>query len=478
MTILNLLFFALIISLVHNFYNQYNTIFLKSFTFLFLFELIVIKIFNRLKSNQINTDSTNIQFKFNTLTNIDPSINSSNPYITNDKNTKHIVSAYDAMAKRNEYLFRIKYFDNFLVKLLNDKRDIVTAWTFINLITVSLPLIFLNLYFSSVLPSICAPLTFFFNTFTFTDRFILGLHYSSHRPIWKDKASFMNYIPTVFIAPFFGLPSGNYWTHHILMHHRHNNEVGRDLSSTEPYQRDNFFHFINYWLRFLIGIWFELPLFALKYGKSFSKSWNGLFNCGIFLATRILFSSFIHLYLTYLSIVYIPWAGTWLIAMPIIISSFLLMFGNWSQHMFIDPERPWNNFVLSYTCMNSPSQQRSFNDGYHINHHIAPLCHWADLPADFERCVRRFEEEESFCFSGIDNFCIGINVFIGRLDKLTEHMINPCTGKPWKVDTNGNIDRTACIIELKRRLKPVSNLIYRPFPNHRGMKFEDQNYKR
>lgn len=478
MKTLNLLFLAFFISLMHNFYNQYNTIFLKSFTFLFLFELIIIKIFNKLKSNQINTDFTNRQFKFNTLTNIDPSINLSNPYITNDKNTKHNVSAYDAMAKRNEYLFRIKYFDNFLVKFLNDKRDIVTAWTFINLITISLPLIFFNLYFSSVLPSICAPLTFLFNTLTFTDRFILGLHYSSHRPIWKDKASFMNYIPTVFIAPFFGLPSGNYWTHHILMHHRHNNEVGRDLSSTEPYQRDNFFHFIHYWLRFLIGIWFELPLFALKYGKSFSKSWNGLFNCGIFLATRILFSSLIHLYLTYLSVVYIPWAGTWLIAMPLIISSFLLMFGNWSQHMFIDPERPWNNFALSYTCMNSPSQQRSYNDGYHINHHIAPLCHWADLPADFERCAKRFEEEDAFCFSGIDNFSIGINVFIGRLDKLTEHMINPCTGRPWKVDTNGNIDRTACIVELKRRLKPVSNFIQRPIPNHRGMKLDDQNYQR
>ena len=58
----------------------------------------------------------------------------------------------------------------------------------------------------------------------------------------------------------------------------------------------------------------------------------------------------------------------------------------------------------------APFNMLTFNDGYHINHHIAPNCHWADLPADFERCAKRFEEEGAFCFSGIDNFGIGLNV--------------------------------------------------------------------
>jgi fatty acid desaturase len=354
-------------------------------------------------------DSPNpIKFQFNSLTNIDPSISPRKPYVAHDKRTRHIVSAYDAMAIRNEYLFRFKRLDSFLLQFLNDQRDIVTAWTFINLITITLPLIFINLAFD--LPLVCAPVTFIFNALAFTDRFILGLHYSSHKPIWKGGASFMNSVPSLLIAPFFGLPSGGYWTHHILMHHKENNEAGGDLSSTEPYQRDNFTHFLCYWLRFLFGIWFELPLFALRHGPPFRKSWSGLLNCGAFLSFRVLFSSLAHLYLTFLAVVQIPWAGSWLVALPLVLSSFLLMFGNWSQHMFVDPERPWNNFALSYTCMNSPSQQRSFNDGYHINHHIAPHCHWADLPADFERCAQRFEEEGALCFSGIDNFSIGLNV--------------------------------------------------------------------
>jgi hypothetical protein len=57
-------------------------------------------------------------------------------------------------------------------------------------------------------------------------------------------------------------------------------------------------------------------------------------------------------------------------------------------------------------------------------------------------------------------------------------MVNPCTGRPWKTDTNGSLDKTVCIAEMKRRLKPVPNSIHRPNPNHRGMKSNDQNYHR
>jgi len=51
---LNLLFFALLISYMHNFYSEFNEIFLQSFFFLFLFEFIIVKLFNRFKRNQIN----------------------------------------------------------------------------------------------------------------------------------------------------------------------------------------------------------------------------------------------------------------------------------------------------------------------------------------------------------------------------------------------------------------------------------------
>jgi hypothetical protein len=54
---LNLLFFALLISYIHNFYSEFNIIFLQSFLFLFFSELIIVKIFNRFRRNQPNQTS-------------------------------------------------------------------------------------------------------------------------------------------------------------------------------------------------------------------------------------------------------------------------------------------------------------------------------------------------------------------------------------------------------------------------------------
>ncbi len=52
------------------------------------------------------------------------------------------------------------------------------------------------------------------------------------------------------------------------MHHVENNLDKWDLSSTEPYQRDNLLHFFYYYLRFLFAIWFELPYYALKRNRT------------------------------------------------------------------------------------------------------------------------------------------------------------------------------------------------------------------
>jgi len=54
---LNLLFFAFLISFMHNFYSEFNTIFLQSFIFLFFSELISIKLFNNIGRNKTNQTS-------------------------------------------------------------------------------------------------------------------------------------------------------------------------------------------------------------------------------------------------------------------------------------------------------------------------------------------------------------------------------------------------------------------------------------
>lgn len=46
-----------------------------------------------------------------------------------------------------------------------------------------------------------------------------------------------------FLAPLFGLPSGAYRLHHVVMHHIEDNAAGWDLSATEGFQRDSLAHF-------------------------------------------------------------------------------------------------------------------------------------------------------------------------------------------------------------------------------------------
>ena len=82
-----------------------------------------------------------------------------------------------------------------------------------------------------------------------------------------SDSKLLNIIPSYLLSPFFGIPAGMYFLHHCVMHHVENNIFPWDVSSTEPYQRDNFLHFLHYWLRFLIAIWVELPYYAWVRGR-------------------------------------------------------------------------------------------------------------------------------------------------------------------------------------------------------------------
>jgi len=88
---------------------------------------------------------------------------------------------------------------------------------------------------------------FLMNFIFFNTRYCLLLHVASHRALFKPEYSVCNYWITHVLCNFFGLPPGVYYLHHCVMHHVENNVFPWDVSSTEPYQRDNFLHFLFYW---------------------------------------------------------------------------------------------------------------------------------------------------------------------------------------------------------------------------------------
>lgn len=101
-------------------------------------------------------------------------------------------------------------------------------------------------------------------------------------------------------------------------------------------------------------------------------------------------------------------AATWTLVVPFFFSSFALMLGNWSQHAFVNPDRPRSAAGMTYSCLNHPDNQRTFNDGYHIQHHADSRLHWTLLPQRFMETLPQLAAEDALVFHGIHFFDVGI----------------------------------------------------------------------
>mmetsp|Transcript_7400 Transcript_7400/g.18193 ORF Transcript_7400/g.18193 Transcript_7400/m.18193 type:complete len:179 (+) Transcript_7400:674-1210(+) len=74
-------------------------------------------------------------------------------------------------------------------------------------------------------------------------------HFVSHRPLFEHKA--LNVLSNLYLDPLMGIPPLVFLLHHPVMHHVAINGA-KDISSTEPYQRDNWWSFAAYW--FLVPV--------------------------------------------------------------------------------------------------------------------------------------------------------------------------------------------------------------------------------
>mmetsp|Transcript_30447 Transcript_30447/g.57388 ORF Transcript_30447/g.57388 Transcript_30447/m.57388 type:complete len:344 (+) Transcript_30447:92-1123(+) len=313
----------------------------------------------------------------------------------------------DIDAVRNEYYFKPPApVDNFLQALITDKRDAPVMYMLFNACAIMMPSAALLYLRPSHLWGLVYVITMYL---LFLQRFILALHYSEHRGLFaKSKAgAYLNHVAPYVLCPLFGIPAGMYRLHHVVMHHIENNVCPWDLSSTEPYQRDNILHFIYYWARFSFGAWVELPYYAFKRGR-------------YELMTHCLASSITYLSTVYTLFKFNPVATTWVFIVPFCLTSLILMFGNWSQHMFVDPNNPRSSFGLAYNVVDTPDNQKSFNDGFHIVHHANPRCHWTDMPHKFLETLDQHIKEDSLTFLGIGFLEVGMLVMTKQLPTLAD----------------------------------------------------------
>jgi fatty acid desaturase len=278
----------------------------------------------------------------------------------------------------------------------------------------------------------------------FLGPFVLMLHNTSHRRLFRHRWGWMNlYIPWV-LGPFFGESPETYFAHHVGMHHAENN-LDADLSSTMRYQRDSALHFARYFLRFFfLGLCEIVVYFARKRRRS--------------LLIRFLVGELLFLSGLAALFVFVDWRPTLVVfVVPFVVARFAMMAGNWGQHAFVDEKCPENNYRNSITCINSSYNRRCFNDGYHIGHHIKATRHWTEMPEDFQRNLPKYAAEGALIFSGVDFFQVWFALMLRRYDWLGRWAVRLGENPPSREDLVRTMRMRTCRIEspIDRAPSPV-----------------------
>jgi len=315
---------------------------------------------------------------------------------------------------RNEYLFRTPLLADVLEPMLKDERDKPMLYLLLNIAQISFTSAFFVYYvniqgWSAWARHLCGVAHVVTLLVLFLERFMLMMHFSSHRTIFRNEA--LNSAIVWIYAPFFGVPNGVYKLHHVIMHHIENNHE-LDSTSTEPFQRDSWAHFLQYWARFVFGVWIELPLYCLQ-----TKRWEWaqrlLAGLGSYVITSVLLAKYVNFTATF-----------YVFNLTYIIAMSALAFGNWSQHIFINPEDSTSNFGLTYNCLDNGANKRTFNDGYHAIHHINARLHWSEIPEYFLNNKDKHLQGGALTFRGLDFFEVGMFTMTKQLRKVAEHYVH------------------------------------------------------
>ncbi len=298
--------------------------------------------------------------------------------------------------------------ERFFLKLINDERDLPFIWLSLQMTLVILPLAAL-LFVPGVFRWWMAPIYWAVVFLVFIDRYMLMLHNTSHRKLFKRKYKLFNqWVPFV-IGPFCGQSPWTYEVHHITMHHAEGN-LPDDLSSTMAYQRDSVFGWLRYFLRFFFFILPEMAAYQLR-KKRYPVLRKMIVGELGFLALCV-----------GLSFVNLP-ATLTVFIIPFVAIRVLMMAGNWGQHAFVDPDEPDNDYKSSITCINGRYNRRCFNDGYHISHHLVANRHWTDHPEELEANLEKYRENDAIIFEGIDFFLVWLLLMLKRYDTLADHFV-------------------------------------------------------
>jgi len=325
--------------------------------------------------------------------------------------------------------------ERFFLKYINDERDLPFVRLSLTLLAIFPPLavwMFIDFHLW------VAAIYLFLNWAIFLGPFILMLHNTSHRSLFKHKyKKWNNFIPW-FIGPFFGESPETYFAHHVAMHHPENN-LEDDLSTTMPYRRDSVRGFLLYFFEFFLTTVGQLGNYLWRRNRRPIMWWMIVGELSYF-AMCIAMS-------------FINWkAALVVLIVPLFFTRFMMMAGNWAQHAFVDAATPNNCYRNSITCINTVYNRKSWNDGYHISHHVRPNRHWTQHPEEFLNNLDTYIREEAIVFEKVDFTTVWLFLMLKRYDLLAKRYV--------QLDPENPKTREEIIALLKQRTRKIVNREY------------------
>ena len=225
-------------------------------------------------------------------------------------------------------------------------------------------------------------------------------HHHVHGPgILSTSCSWIDVLFPYILGPLMGQTWNSFYYHH--KHHHIEDNGPDDLSSTIRYQRDSALDLSIYLARFVVLIWFELPLYYISKGRTALGLkyffWEGASYSLVVLMTRY------------------HWrAGLMTLIIPLIQWRIAVMTNNWAQHTLVDEVEPTSSFRSSITIIDVVANRHGLNDGYHTSHHLSPRRHWRDHPFAFAKSKAKYAENAAITLKNID--FIKLAIFLCRKD--------------------------------------------------------------
>jgi hypothetical protein len=124
--------------------------------------------------------------------------------------------------------------------------------------------------------------------------------------------------------------------------------------------------------------------------------------------------------------------------------------------VFIDPDAPTSNYTLATNHLKAPFNMATFNDGYHITHHVSSTTHWSEMPLHFITHLDKYEAAGALVFRGVSFEEMTIAAFSGErgLRNLARHVVQL---------TPERKSEDELVAVLRRRLQPIPSREPKPF---------------